>query len=120
MYAEDLEANLHDLSARLICTAEWLNEEPDVGNLLVRFCEGLRHNWGMSEIMWHRRETRRQTENPNVRPVALEGLILLDKNSCSLMGVVFQQATQPCRVRSDVVPKASRFASGIGISFPLP
>ena len=66
------------------CTAEWLNEEPDVGNLLVRFCEGLRHNWCMAEIMWHRRETRRQTENTNVMPVALEGLILLDKNSSSL------------------------------------
>ena len=66
------------------CTAEWLNEEPDVGNLLVRFCEGLRHNWCMAEIMWHRRETRRQTENTNVMPVALEGLILLDKNTSSL------------------------------------
>src|SRR5262249_7681525 len=28
---------------------------------------------------WHRRETRRQTENTNVMPGALEGLILLDK-----------------------------------------
>jgi hypothetical protein len=63
------------------CPAEWLNEEPDVGNLLVRFCEGLRHNWCMAEIMWHRRETRRQTENTNIMPGALEGLILLDKNS---------------------------------------
>ena len=35
----------------------------------------------MAGIMWHRRETRRQTENTNVMPVALEGLILLDKNS---------------------------------------
>ena len=35
----------------------------------------------MAEIMWHRRETRRQTENTNVMPVALEGLILLDTNS---------------------------------------
>ena len=61
------------------CTAEWLNEEPDVGKRLVRFCEGLRHNWCMAEIMWHRRETRRQTENTNIMPVALEGLILLDK-----------------------------------------
>ncbi len=67
-----------------VCPAEWLNEEPDVGNLLVRFCEGLRHNWGMAEIMGHRRETRRQTENPNVMPVALEGLILLDTNSNAL------------------------------------
>jgi hypothetical protein len=41
----------------------------------------MRHNWCMAEIMWHRRETRRQTENTNVMPGALEGLILLDKNS---------------------------------------
>ena len=34
----------------------------------------------MAEIMWHRRETRRQTENTNIMPVALEGLILLDEN----------------------------------------
>jgi hypothetical protein len=61
------------------CSAEWLNEEPDVGKPLVRFCEGLRHNWCMAEIMWHRRETMRQTENTNVMPVALEGLTLLDK-----------------------------------------
>jgi hypothetical protein len=42
-------------------------------------CEGLRHNWCMAEILWHRRETRRQTENTNIMPVALEGLSLLDK-----------------------------------------
>ncbi len=62
------------------CHAEWLNEEPDVGKPLVRFCEGLRRNWCMAEILWHRRETRRQTENTNVMPIALEGLFLLDKN----------------------------------------
>jgi len=38
-------------------------------------CEGVRHNWCMAEILWHRRETRRQTENTNVMPVALGGLI---------------------------------------------
>ncbi len=42
---------------------------------LVRFCEGVRHNWCMAEILWHRRETRRQTEKTNFMPVALEGLI---------------------------------------------
>ena len=47
------------------CTAEWLNEEPEMGKPFVRFCEGMRHNWCMAEIMWHRRETRRQTENTN-------------------------------------------------------
>src|SRR5262245_20713645 len=57
------------------CTAEWLNEEPDMGKPFVRFCEGMRHNWCMAEIMWHRRETRRQTENTNVMPGALEGLV---------------------------------------------
>jgi hypothetical protein len=51
-----------------------------MGKPFVRFCEGMRHNWCMAEIMWHRRETRRQTENTNVMPGALAGLILLDKN----------------------------------------
>ena len=49
-----------------------------MGKPFVRFCEGMRHNWCMAEIMWHRRETRRQTENTNVMPIALEGLFLLD------------------------------------------
>ena len=31
-----------------------------MGNLLVRFCEGLGYNRCMAEILWHRRETRRQ------------------------------------------------------------
>jgi len=66
-----------------------------MGKPFVRFCEGMRHNWCMAEIMWHRRETRRQTENTNVMPGALEGLILLDKNSCSLTLVVFQEASEP-------------------------
>jgi hypothetical protein len=57
-----------------------LNEEPDMGKPFVRFCEGLRHNWCMGEILWHRRETRRQTENTNVTPTALEDLSLLDNN----------------------------------------
>ena len=34
-----------------------------MGKPLVRFCEGLDGNFGMDEILWHRRETRRQTEN---------------------------------------------------------
>ena len=63
------------------CHAERLNEEPDMGKPFVRFCEGLRHNWCMAEILWHRRETRRQTENTNVMPAALEDLSLLDKYS---------------------------------------
>ena len=72
-----------------------MNEEPDVGKPLVRFCEGLRRNWCMAEIVWHRRETRRQTENTNVMPGALEGLILLDKNSCGLTRVVFEESPKP-------------------------
>ena len=72
-----------------------MNEEPDVGKPLVRFCEGLRRNWCMAEILWHRRETRRQTENTNVMPIALEGLILLDKNSCGFARVVFQEPSEP-------------------------
>src|SRR5215468_9620600 len=63
------------------CTAEWLNEEPDMGKPFVRFCEGLGRNGCMAEIVWHRRATRRQTENTNVMPGALEGLILLDNKS---------------------------------------
>jgi len=51
-----------------------------MGKPFVRFCEGLRHNWCMGEILWHRRETRRQTENTNVTPTAPEDLSLLDKN----------------------------------------
>src|SRR5919198_1007743 len=73
------------------CHAEWLNEEPDVGKPLVRFCEGLRRNWCMAEIVWHRRETRRQTENTNVMPGALEGLILLDKYPYDRVNAVLQQ-----------------------------
>ena len=61
-----------------------MNEEPDREKPFVRFCEGLRHNRCMAEIVWHRRETRRQTENTNVMPIALEGLLLLDKNSHSV------------------------------------
>jgi hypothetical protein len=52
-----------------------------MGKPFVRFCEGLRYNWGMDEILWHRRETRRQTENTNVTPTAPEDLSLLDKYS---------------------------------------
>jgi hypothetical protein len=66
-----------------------------MGKPFVRFCEGMRHNWCMAEIMWHRRETRRQTENTNVMPGALEGLILLDKNSCGFVLVVFQKPAEP-------------------------
>jgi len=43
-----------------------LGEEPDVGKLLVRFCEGLGNNQSMAQRLWHHRETRRQTENTNI------------------------------------------------------
>src|SRR5215467_7013598 len=52
------------------CTAAWLNEEPDMGKPFVRCCEGLRDTQCMAEILWHRRETRRQTENTNFTPRA--------------------------------------------------
>ena len=65
-----------------------------MGKPFVRFCEGWRHNQCMAEILWHRRETRRQTENTNVMPIALEGLLLLDKYSCGLTLVVFQEPTK--------------------------
>src|SRR5262249_53864955 len=41
-----------------------------MGKPFVRFCEGWRHNRCMAEILWHRRETRRQTENTNIMPIA--------------------------------------------------
>jgi hypothetical protein len=31
-----------------------------MGNPLVRFCEGQELNFGMGEILWHRRESRRK------------------------------------------------------------
>jgi hypothetical protein len=66
-----------------------------MGKPFVRFCEGLRYNQCMAEILWHRRETRRQTENTNFTPIAPEDLSLLDKNSCGLMCVVFQESPEP-------------------------
>ena len=36
-----------------------------MGKPLVRFCEGQEFNCGMDEILWHRRESRRQTEKTN-------------------------------------------------------
>src|SRR5262245_47597684 len=77
------------------CTAAWLNEEPDRGQPCGRFREGMRHNECMAEIMWHRRETRRQTENTTVMPGALEGRILLDTNSCGFTRVVLQESSEP-------------------------
>src|SRR5262245_14711341 len=75
-----LASGTHSSPPQPFCHAERLNEEPDMGKPFVRFCEGLRHNWCMGEILWHRRETRRQTENTNVTPTAPEDLSLLDKN----------------------------------------
>src|SRR5438132_14012810 len=80
-----LASGAHSGQPKSFCHAECLNEEPDVGKPLVRFCEGLRHNRCRAEILWHRRETRRQTENTNVMPIALEGLILLDKYPNALL-----------------------------------
>jgi hypothetical protein len=37
-----------------------------VGKPLVRFCEGQESNCGMEQILWHRRESRRQTEKTNM------------------------------------------------------
>jgi hypothetical protein len=41
------------------------NWEPDGVTLQVRFCEEPGTNCRMAEILWHRRETRRQTEKTN-------------------------------------------------------
>ena len=37
-----------------------------MGKLLVRFQEGPENNGDMGEMMWHRRESRRQTEKTNI------------------------------------------------------
>ncbi len=49
-----------------------------MGNPLVRFCEGLGNNSGTDEILWHRRETRRQTEKTNFILKARGGPSLLE------------------------------------------
>ncbi|MHC4436882.1 MAG: hypothetical protein ACYS3S_05945 [Planctomycetota bacterium] len=41
-----------------------------MGNPLVRFWEGQEYDWYMEEILWHRRENRRQTEKDGSRPPA--------------------------------------------------
>jgi hypothetical protein len=56
--------------AWMVCldtVVRWVSfaEEPDVGNPQVRFREGQECYWYMEEILWHRRESRRQTENTN-------------------------------------------------------
>jgi len=43
-----------------------------IGNPLVRFCEGREFNGDMEEILWHGRETRRQTEKTNLLLQSLE------------------------------------------------
>ena len=37
-----------------------------MGNPLVRFWEDQEYDWYMEEILWHRRESRRQTEKTNI------------------------------------------------------
>src|ERR687888_2385186 len=64
-----LASGAHSGQPESFCHAECLNEEPDMGKPFVRFCEGLRHNRCRAEILWHRRETRRQTENTNIMPI---------------------------------------------------
>ena len=65
------------------------------GNLHEQFLEGwvgvippgystLRHNWSMAEILWHRRETRRQTENTNIMPIARKASFYSTKSQPSL------------------------------------
>ena len=41
------------------------NWEPDGVTLQVRFCEEPGTSLSTTEILWHRRETRRQTEHTN-------------------------------------------------------
>src|SRR5215475_4190700 len=74
----------------------------------------------MAEIMWHRRETRRQTENTNVMPGALEGLILLDNNPaqfirlCSTFNLaVAQRIASPWQDSSSAQTAVSAILSGL-------
>src|SRR5262249_16630770 len=83
--AGGLAPGTHSSPPQSFCHAERLNEEPDMGKPFVRFCEGLRHNWGMGEILWHPRETTPQTNNTNVTPIAREDRSTLDNNSTALI-----------------------------------
>src|SRR5262249_46018677 len=74
------------------CTAEWLNEELDMGKPFVRFCEGLRYNQCMAEILWHRRETRRQTENTNFTPIAPKTSVYSTKTQTHVFSSVCRPA----------------------------
>lgn len=59
-----------------------------MGKPFVRFCEGWRHNQCMAEILWHRRETRRQTENTNIMPIARKASFYSTKSHAALYVVV--------------------------------
>ena len=51
-----------------------------MGKPLVRFCEGPGGNCDMDEILWHRRESRRQTEKTNLVPAVTGAPGLLEKD----------------------------------------
>ncbi len=78
----------------------------------------------MAEILWHRRETRRQTENTNVMPIVLEGLILLDKNSCGFACVIFEEPPKPFatlhRALTLCVLTDCRKAQHVGLTLMIP
>lgn len=62
-----------------------------MGNPLVRFCEGLGNNSGTDEILWHRRETRRQTEKTNFILKVRGGPSLLERgirHNCLFLNVL--------------------------------
>ena len=46
--------------------SEGLTEVPDVWEIRLSGCRDRGTTEGMAEILWHRRETRRQTEKTNV------------------------------------------------------
>jgi hypothetical protein len=62
-----MSTDLTRIGERLGENSEELSEEPDVWEIrLSGSVRGRGTTEGMAEILWHRRETRRQTEKTNV------------------------------------------------------
>ena len=82
--------------------------EPDGVTLQVRFCEEPGTNWRMAVIAWHRRETRRQTENTNFS-------LIVGKNPAYSSTTLFFRDRPPILINSDNPNKRmqpTRYARG--------
>jgi hypothetical protein len=55
-----------------------------MGNPLVRFCEGQELNFGMGEILWHRRESRRK-QRKQTSPCSHGRLLSSRNKSCHIL-----------------------------------